>query len=82
MNEAVRKLAEVGAANQHYREAPSNIEAEQALLGAILVNNKAYEKVGEFLKPEHFYDPAHQRIFRAIATLIDRLDRTQDFPET
>ena len=55
-----------------YRTPPNNEEAEQALLGAILVNNKAYEKVGEFLRPEHFYDPAHQRIFAAITKMIDR----------
>ena len=52
--------------------APHNIEAEQALLGAILVNNVAYEKVGEILQPEHFYDPVHGRIYGAISTLINR----------
>ncbi|MGQ9370773.1 replicative DNA helicase [Azospirillum sp. ST 5-10] len=55
-----------------YRTPPHNEEAEQALLGAILVNNKAYEKVGDFLKPPHFYDPVHQRIFEAIVKMIDR----------
>lgn len=55
-----------------YRTPPHNEEAEQALLGAILVNNKAYEKVGEFLRAEHFYDPAHQRIFSAIAKMVER----------
>ncbi len=54
------------------RTPPHNMEAEQALLGAILVNNNAYEKVGDFLKPEHFYDPVHERIFAAIVTLINR----------
>jgi len=54
------------------RTPPHNIEAEQALLGAILVNNNAYEKVGDFLRPEHFYDPVHERIFAAITTLINR----------
>lgn len=54
------------------RVLPHNVEAEQALLGAILVNNTVFEKIGELLKPDHFYDPAHQRIFDAIATLIQR----------
>ncbi|MFA6280361.1 MAG: replicative DNA helicase [Bdellovibrionales bacterium] len=54
------------------RALPHNIEAEQALLGAILVNNNVYEKVGELLAPDQFYDPVHQRIFDAIATLIQR----------
>jgi replicative DNA helicase len=46
---------------------PTNVAAEQALLGALLANNKAYERVSEFLAPEHFADPIHARIFAAIA---------------
>ena len=42
---------------------PQNLEAEQALLGAILANNKAMEKVSEFLKPQHFADSVHAKIF-------------------
>jgi replicative DNA helicase len=45
---------------------PSNTQAEQALLGALLANNKAYERVSEFLSAEHFIDPVHGRIFTAI----------------
>jgi replicative DNA helicase len=45
---------------------PSNLQAEQALLGALLANNKAYERVSEFLAPEHFADPLHGRIYEAI----------------
>lgn len=55
-----------------YRSPPHNIEAEQALLGAILVNNGAYHRISEFLLPEHFADPVHGRIFAAIAKLIER----------
>ena len=55
-----------------YRTPPHNYEAEQGLLGALLVNNTAYERVGDFLRPEHFADPAHGRIFAAIGKLIDR----------
>ncbi len=51
---------------------PQNIEAEQALIGAILANNKAFEKVSEFLKPQHFADPVHVRIFDVISKLINR----------
>lgn len=51
---------------------PHNLEAEQALLGAILVNNRTLETVCEFLRPEHFYDPAHGRIFAAANKLIER----------
>ena len=52
------------------REMPKSIEAEQALLGAILVNNYAYDRVSEFLSAEHFFDPLHAQIFDAIAQLI------------
>ena len=51
---------------------PQNLEAEQALLGAILANNKAIEKVSEFLKPQHFADSVHAKIFEVISTLIQR----------
>ncbi len=45
---------------------PANMQAEQALLGALLANNRAYERVAEFLAPEHFADPIHGRIYAAI----------------
>ncbi len=51
---------------------PHNEEAEQALLGAILLNNSVMEQVGDFLRPEHFYYPIHGEIFRAIQALLDR----------
>jgi replicative DNA helicase len=54
------------------RTPPHNIEAEQALLGAILINNRTLERVGDFLKPEHFYNPVHQRIFAAITMLTEK----------
>lgn len=55
-----------------HREPPYNAEAEQGLLAAILVNNRAYERVVDFLQPEHFADPAHGRIYAEIARLIDQ----------
>jgi len=55
-----------------WRSPPCNLEAEQGLLGAILVQNRAFERVSEFLRPEHFFDPLHGRIFEAAATLILR----------
>src|SRR5579885_1986132 len=53
-----------------YRSAPHNIEAEQALLGAILVNNEAFYRVSDFLEPEHFFEPIHQTIFRIARDLV------------
>ncbi len=51
---------------------PSNVAAEQALLGALLANNKAYERVSEFLSPDHFADPINGRIYLAIARRIEQ----------
>ncbi len=53
-----------------YRVAPHNIEAEQALLGAILVNNDAFYRVSDFLLPEHFFEEVHRRVFETTASLI------------
>lgn len=55
-----------------YRQPPHNVEAEQALLGAILINNEALNHIGDFLRPEHFYEPIHTRIFEAILKFHDR----------
>ncbi len=53
-----------------YREQPNNIEAEQALLGAILVNNDAFYRISDFLLPAHFFVPPHKTIFELVGTLI------------
>jgi replicative DNA helicase len=58
-----------------YREAPNNIEAEQALLGAILVNNDAFYRVSDFLKPAHFHEPLHRKIYEVSAEFI-RMGKT------
>jgi len=68
MAEAARKLAT--AETPLYREAPNNIEAEQALLGAMLVNNDSFYRVSDFLKANHFYEPLHRKIFEVAAELI------------
>jgi hypothetical protein len=52
-----------------FRQVPHNIEAEQALLGAMLVNNESLDRVSSFLLPEHFYDPLHAEIFTVASTL-------------
>jgi replicative DNA helicase len=53
-----------------HRAAPQNIEAEQALLGAILINNDAYDRVSDFLKSEHFSHELHRRIYEIAGQLI------------
>ncbi len=52
--------------------APHNLEAEQALLGAVLFDNEAFNRIGDRLKPHHFYDPVHGRIFAVCSDLIGR----------
>ena len=56
--------------HREFREQPSNIDAEQALLGAILVNNDAFYRVSDFLTPEHFFNPGHRKIYEVASTLI------------
>jgi len=51
---------------------PHNAEIEAALLGAILTNNRAFERVGDFLRAEHFYEPVHGRIYDALGKLIEQ----------
>ena len=68
MAEALRRAD--AAETPLYREAPNNIEAEQALLGAIMVNNDAFYRVSDFLKPGHFYEPLHRKIYEVSADLI------------
>ncbi len=53
-----------------FRQAPHNIEAEQALLGAILINNESFDRVSGFLQPTHFFEPLHGRLFEVMAKLI------------
>ncbi|WP_156850423.1 replicative DNA helicase [Bartonella refiksaydamii] len=53
-----------------FQQLPHNIEAEQALLGAILINNDALDRVSDFLKPEHFFEPLHQKIYDVLSYII------------
>ncbi|EJF81912.1 replicative DNA helicase [Bartonella doshiae] len=53
-----------------FPQLPHNIEAEQALLGALLINNDALDRVSDFLKPEHFFEPLHQKIYDILSQLI------------
>src|ERR1700761_4423630 len=55
-----------------YRHVPYDIEVEQALLGSILVDNQALERVSATLKPEHFYDPLHQRLYEAMSLQFEK----------
>ena len=64
-------LHTLGGANPPH-EPPRNFEAEQGVLGAILLNNRAYDNVARILKPEHFHDAAHGTLYQACGKLIER----------
>ena len=56
---------------KNLRIVPMNIEAEQALLAALLTSNSVYERISDFLRPEQFYDDVNGKIFEAIAKLLE-----------
>jgi len=51
---------------------PSNVEAEAAFLGAVLIDNRVLEDLGVPLAAEHFFEPIHARIYRKVTELLDR----------
>jgi len=59
-------------ANAEIEALPSNIEAEQQLLGAILTNNDVYDRVSSLVRAEHFFEPVHRRIFDIAAARIQK----------
>jgi len=60
------------AADVDIAHAPANIDAEQALLGALLYDNSAFERLSDALRSEHFFEPFHGRLFAAIQSHIRR----------
>ena len=54
------------------KQLPSNIEAEQALIGSILVSNDIYDEISTLVDTKKFFDPIHAKIFSAIETLISK----------
>lgn len=54
------------------RALPANIEAEAAFLGAVLIDNRVIEELPVTIRPEHFFEPVHQRIYERVLTLLDR----------
>src|ERR1700677_4728028 len=66
----IEQFAQRQAQERPYRTPPHNDEAEQALLGAILINNDAFDRVSDFLRSEHFVQEIHRRIFEIAGSLI------------
>ena len=58
--------------NNQDNKQPSNLEAEQALIGSVLVNNDIIDEVSSFIKPSIFYDPAHINIYEVIENLNNK----------
>jgi replicative DNA helicase len=54
----------------HFKELPNNIEAEQAVIGSILVSNEIFDEINIIIESNNFYDPMHQKIFESIENLI------------
>ena len=54
----------------NFKELPNNIDAEQAVIGSILVTNEIFDEINIIISSKNFYDPMHQKIFEAIENLI------------
>ena len=54
----------------NFKELPNNIEAEQAVIGTILVSNEIFDEINMLVSSNNFYDPMHQKIFNAIENLV------------
>ena len=53
-----------------FKELPNNIEAEQSVIGSILVTNEIFDEISTIISSNNFYDPMHQKIYNAIENLI------------
>ena len=65
-------ISKINSSEPGFRTQPSNIEAEQALLGAILVNNEIASLISNIIDATHFFEPIHSKIFETINKLIDK----------
>ena len=66
------ELLKITAEQAGSTELPRNVEAEAALLGALMIDNRIAEDVQIKIKAEHFFEPLHGRIYDAIMKLLDR----------
>jgi replicative DNA helicase len=55
---------------EKFKELPNNIEAEQSVIGSILVTNEIFDEISTIISNINFYDPMHQKIYNAIESLI------------
>ena len=55
---------------KNLKNLPNNIEAEQSVIGSIILTNEIFDEISTIISSENFYDPMHQKIFNAIENLI------------
>ena len=63
-------MAKLDLVKDKVEELPNNIEAEQSIIGSILISNEIFDEINTLVNSNNFYDPMHQRIFSAIEKLI------------
>ena len=63
-------MEKLNLVKSNFDQLPNNIEAEQAILGSLLVSNEIYDEISPYIKTNNFFDPMHQKIFEAIEKLI------------
>ncbi len=63
-------MAQLDLVKNKIEELPNNIEAEQSIIGSILISNEIFDEINTIVSSKNFYDPMHQRIFSAIEKLI------------
>jgi replicative DNA helicase len=62
----------LAAADAPVQKLPANLDAEAAFLGAVLIDNRVIEELQVPIRPEHFFEPLHQRIYERVLVLIER----------
>jgi len=63
-------MEKLNLVKDNFKELPNNIDAEQAVIGSILVSNEIFDEISTIISNINFYDPMHQKIFGAIESLI------------
>ena len=63
-------MSNLSVVKNDFKELPNNIEAEQAVIGSILVSNEIFDEINTIISNINFYDPMHQKIFSAVESLI------------
>ncbi len=67
-----KPLMIVESESESARKLPSNLEAEAAFLGAVLIDNRVIEELQTPIRPDHFFEPLHERIYERILRMIER----------